>query len=126
MITNSTAATAVTRVKNVSRGRGPWNIRALPPIAPSPSPFGPCNRMTPITENASTKWVMRIAVLTRHLQPFPTQQQVAHGGVSPFVGAVTGALQVLLEDSDKLDDPAVVQAAVERATDVALAPWLRG
>ncbi|TMK56088.1 MAG: APC family permease, partial [Actinobacteria bacterium] len=28
-------------------------------------------------------------VLTRHLQPFPIQQQVAHGGVSPFVGAVT-------------------------------------
>src|SRR3989449_2180 len=28
-------------------------------------------------------------VLTRHLRPFPIQQQVAHGGVSPFVGAVT-------------------------------------
>src|SRR5207245_3630219 len=41
VITKSTAAAAVTRVKNVSRGRGPWNIRALPPIAPSPSPFGP-------------------------------------------------------------------------------------
>lgn len=42
-----------------------------------------------------------------------------------FVGAVTGALQVLLEDSGKLDDPAVVQAAVQRATGVALTPWLR-
>jgi amino acid transporter len=28
-------------------------------------------------------------VLTRHLLPFPIQQQVSHGGVSPFVGAVT-------------------------------------
>ncbi|GII32491.1 hypothetical protein Pmi06nite_59330 [Planotetraspora mira] len=42
-----------------------------------------------------------------------------------FVGAVTGALQVLLDDPDKLGDPAAVQAAVRRATDVALTPWLR-
>ena len=42
-----------------------------------------------------------------------------------FVGAVVGALQVLLEDLDDLPDPTVVQAAVERATDLALAPWLR-
>jgi AcrR family transcriptional regulator len=42
-----------------------------------------------------------------------------------FVGAVTAALQVLLEDLDHLDDPARVQAAVRRATDVALAPWLK-
>jgi AcrR family transcriptional regulator len=42
-----------------------------------------------------------------------------------FVGAVTAALQVLLEDLDHLDDPAQVQAAVRRATDVALAPWTR-
>jgi AcrR family transcriptional regulator len=41
-----------------------------------------------------------------------------------FVGAVTGALQVLLED-ERLADPAAVQAAVRRATDVALTPWLR-
>jgi AcrR family transcriptional regulator len=41
-----------------------------------------------------------------------------------FVGAVTGALQVLLEDVP-LTDPAVVQEAVRRATDVALTPWLR-
>lgn len=42
-----------------------------------------------------------------------------------FIGAVTGALQVLLEDPDALDDPAAIQAAVRRATDTALAPWLR-
>ncbi|WP_239095162.1 TetR/AcrR family transcriptional regulator [Planotetraspora silvatica] len=42
-----------------------------------------------------------------------------------FVGAVTGALQVLLDDLDQLGDPAAVQVAVRRATDVALTPWLR-
>ena len=45
--------------------------------------------------------------------------------VGAFVGAVTGALQVLLEDPEQLGDPAEVQAAVHRATDVALTPWLR-
>jgi AcrR family transcriptional regulator len=41
-----------------------------------------------------------------------------------FIGAVTGALQVLLDGEDDRDDPAVVQAAVQRATDIALKPWL--
>ncbi|MFC0550651.1 TetR/AcrR family transcriptional regulator [Planotetraspora thailandica] len=42
-----------------------------------------------------------------------------------FVGAVTGALQVLLDDLDGLGDPAAIQEAVRRATDVALTPWLQ-
>ncbi|MEU8378309.1 helix-turn-helix domain-containing protein [Streptosporangium sp. NPDC048865] len=42
-----------------------------------------------------------------------------------FVGAVTGALQVLLEDPGRIGDPAAVRAAVRRATDVALTPWMR-
>ncbi|MER5649998.1 TetR/AcrR family transcriptional regulator [Streptosporangium sp. NPDC002524] len=42
-----------------------------------------------------------------------------------FVGAVTSALQVLLDDPDQIGDPAEVRAAVHRATDVALTPWLR-
>ena len=42
-----------------------------------------------------------------------------------FVGAVAGALQVLLADPAHLADPAAVQAAVRKATDVALTPWLR-
>ena len=42
-----------------------------------------------------------------------------------FVGAITAALQVLLGDLDRLDDPAAVQVAVEKATDIALRPWLR-
>jgi AcrR family transcriptional regulator len=67
--------------------------------------------------------------IARHLaEAFPDQLDEVRAAAltGAFVGAVTGALQVLLEDSDKLDDPAVVQAAVERATDVALEPWLRG
>ncbi|MFC6082165.1 TetR/AcrR family transcriptional regulator [Sphaerisporangium aureirubrum] len=42
-----------------------------------------------------------------------------------FVGAVTGALQVLLDDPEQLKDPSAVQAAVRQATDVALTPWLQ-
>jgi AcrR family transcriptional regulator len=41
-----------------------------------------------------------------------------------FVGAVSGALQVLLDDPATLDDPKAVQAAVQKATNVALTPWL--
>ena len=67
VITRRTAVTAVTRVKNVSRGRGPWNRRALPPIAPRPSPLGPWSKITPITKNASTKCKTSTAVFTPHL-----------------------------------------------------------
>nr|BFE57006.1 TetR family transcriptional regulator [Dactylosporangium thailandense] len=42
--------------------------------------------------------------------------------VGAFVGAVTGALQVLLRD--RPSDPGSVQEAVERATAVALRPWV--
>ncbi|UWZ40498.1 TetR/AcrR family transcriptional regulator [Dactylosporangium roseum] len=41
-----------------------------------------------------------------------------------FVGAVTGALRVLLAEGGA-ENPAAVRAALERATDVALTPWLR-
>jgi AcrR family transcriptional regulator len=45
--------------------------------------------------------------------------------VGAFVGAVSGALQVLLADPRR-KDPAAVQAAVQRATDIALRPWSPG
>jgi AcrR family transcriptional regulator len=45
--------------------------------------------------------------------------------VGAFVGAVSAALQVLLDDPDTVRDPAEVQAAVQKATDVALTPWLK-
>lgn len=41
-----------------------------------------------------------------------------------FVGAVAGALQVLLDGTDGAD-PAALQAAMRTATEVALAPWRR-
>src|SRR5262245_36786534 len=66
--------------------------------------------------------------IARHLAAaFPDRldELSAAALVGAFVGAVTGALQVMLEDADRLNDPGAVQAAVRRATDVALTPWLR-
>jgi AcrR family transcriptional regulator len=66
--------------------------------------------------------------IARHLAAaFPDQLTEVRAAAltGAFVGAVTGALQVLLQDSDRLADPAAVQAAVREATDVALAPWLK-
>ena len=64
--------------------------------------------------------------IARHLAAaFPDRlDEVAAAALTgAFVGAVTGALQVLLEDPDKLRDPQAVQAAVRRATDAALTAW---
>jgi AcrR family transcriptional regulator len=66
--------------------------------------------------------------IARHLAAaFPDElDEVSAAALTgAFVGAITGALQVLLEDMDNPTDPAVVQQAVERATDLALKPWLR-
>jgi hypothetical protein len=41
-----------------------------------------------------------------------------------FIGAITAALQVLLERSDRPDDPAGFHRVLHQATGVALAPWL--
>jgi AcrR family transcriptional regulator len=42
-----------------------------------------------------------------------------------FIGAISAALQVLLENTDNPDDPETVRKAVRRAADVALSPWMR-
>jgi AcrR family transcriptional regulator len=66
--------------------------------------------------------------IARHLAAaFPDEldEVTAAALTGAFVGAITGALQVLLEDVDNPTDPAVVQEAVQRATDLALRPWLR-
>ncbi|GAA0226150.1 hypothetical protein GCM10009539_09260 [Cryptosporangium japonicum] len=55
--------------------------------------------------------------------PAELDEVTAAAMVGAFTGAVTAALQVLLEDLDDLPEPAVVQAAVERATAVALGTW---
>lgn len=43
--------------------------------------------------------------------------------VGAFVGAVNGALDVLLDDPRRAVDPVAVQAATRRATEIALAGW---
>ena len=66
--------------------------------------------------------------IARHLAAaFPDELDEVNAAAltGAFVGAITGALQVLLEDMDNPTDPAVVQEAVQRATDLALRPWLR-
>ncbi|MBB2940371.1 AcrR family transcriptional regulator [Actinoplanes lutulentus] len=65
--------------------------------------------------------------IARHLAAaFPELGEMGAAALTgAFVGAVTGALQVLLEDSPDADDPAAVQRAVQAATDEALAPWFR-
>jgi len=40
-----------------------------------------------------------------------------------LTGAVTGALLALFEDPSRPDDPDALKIAVERATEIALAPW---
>ncbi len=67
--------------------------------------------------------------IARHLAAaFPEQlDEVGAAALTgAFVGAITAALQVLLADLDQLDDPATVQAAVQKATDIALRPWVTG
>ncbi len=66
--------------------------------------------------------------IARHLaEAFPDQlDEVGAGALTgAFVGAVTGALQVLLGDEDDSIDPAAVQQALEVAVGVALTPWFR-
>ncbi|MEU8820193.1 TetR family transcriptional regulator [Actinoplanes sp. NPDC048796] len=65
--------------------------------------------------------------IARHLAaafPGELDEVGAAAMTGAFVGAVTAALQVLLEDVDDPGDPAQVQAAVEVAVDRALKPWL--
>jgi AcrR family transcriptional regulator len=67
--------------------------------------------------------------IARHLAAaFPDELDEVRAAAltGAFVGAISGALQVLLDGLERPDDPAAVQAAVKRATDVALDPWLRG
>lgn len=43
--------------------------------------------------------------------------------VGAFIGAVSGALQVLLDDPDALGDPDRLRRQLRHATDIALRPW---
>jgi AcrR family transcriptional regulator len=67
--------------------------------------------------------------IARHLQAaFPDQLDAVQAAalVGAFIGAVTGALQVLLDKPDALDDPRRLQKRMRTATDAALRPWLTG
>ena len=64
--------------------------------------------------------------IARHLfQAFPaTLDEVSAAAVTgAFIGAITAALQVLVENSDRPDDPAEFHRVLRQATDLALAPW---
>jgi AcrR family transcriptional regulator len=64
--------------------------------------------------------------IARHLaQAFPDQldETSAAALTGAFIGAITAALQVLLDQTDQTDDPAALHLALRKATDVALKPW---
>ena len=61
-----------------------------------------------------------------HLQrAFPAELDAVGAAalVGAFVGAVTGALLVLLDDPDAPADPDDLRRRLRHATDVALRPW---
>ncbi|WP_233222995.1 TetR/AcrR family transcriptional regulator [Amycolatopsis sp. BJA-103] len=65
--------------------------------------------------------------IAKHLaEAFPDQLDLVRAAAltGAFVGAVSGALQALLDKADKAD-PATLQAAMRTATEVALTPWRR-
>jgi AcrR family transcriptional regulator len=67
--------------------------------------------------------------IARHLQAaFPDQLDAVQAAalVGAFVGAVTGALRILLDEPDALADPRRLQRRMRKATDAALRPWLAG
>lgn len=64
-------------------------------------------------------------IARRLVEAFPdTLDEVAAAAVTgAFIGAITAALQVLLERADRPDDPAEFARLLREATDLALAPW---
>lgn len=61
-----------------------------------------------------------------HLQrAFPAEldEVSAAALVGAFIGAVSGALQVLLDDRDSAADPDDLRRQLRQATDIALRPW---
>jgi AcrR family transcriptional regulator len=65
--------------------------------------------------------------IARHLaQAFPDRlDDVGAAALTgAFIGAITAALQALLDQTDHPDDPAALHQALHQATDMALAPWL--
>ncbi|MGH3188444.1 MAG: hypothetical protein ACRDPY_05860 [Streptosporangiaceae bacterium] len=68
----------------------------------------------------------RLPSPARHLHlAFPAElDEVSAAALAgAFIGAVTGALQVLLDDPDAPGDPDHLRRQLRHATDVALRPW---
>ena len=66
--------------------------------------------------------------IARHLaEAYPdTLDEITAAAVTgAFIGAITASLQVLLERSDRPDEPGEFQRMLNEATDLALAPWVR-
>jgi AcrR family transcriptional regulator len=64
--------------------------------------------------------------IARHLQAaYPTSLDAVSAAAlaGALTGAVTGALLALFEDPSRPEDPDALKTAVERATEIALAPW---
>jgi AcrR family transcriptional regulator len=59
-------------------------------------------------------------------QAFPDRldEVTAAALTGAFIGAITAALQALLDQTDRPDDPDELHRALRKATDVALTPWL--
>jgi AcrR family transcriptional regulator len=64
-----------------------------------------------------------IAVHLQQAFPAELDQVTAAALVGAFVGAVSGALQVLLDDSDAPADPDNLRRQLRQVTDLALRPW---
>ncbi|WP_369361200.1 hypothetical protein [Streptomyces sp. cg2] len=65
--------------------------------------------------------------IARHLQAaFPDELDAVQAAamVGAFIGAVTGALHVLLAEPDALADPRRLQRRMQEATNKALRPFL--
>jgi AcrR family transcriptional regulator len=66
--------------------------------------------------------------IARHLaKAFPgdLDEVSAAALVGAFIGAITGALQVLLEGPETTEDPQQLRTKLRQATQLALAPWLQ-
>jgi AcrR family transcriptional regulator len=64
--------------------------------------------------------------IASHLQrafPGELDEVIAAALVGAFIGAVSGALQVLLDDPAATSDPDHLRRQLRRATDIALRPW---
>ena len=113
------------------RSARPVTPLAVDSIATIGAGRGVAAPLPPAAGDAEEKWTWEQFENNRKLYPvdklFPytkdelgRRKQAAVTGWSAFVGAITGALEVLLRDEH---DPDVVRDRLRRATAVALRPW---